>query len=199
MMKTLRKIGLLVALLFVAQVTWAVSSPVSLLQGVANNLTRGLQKNQSQLKSNPAIVRNLVKKYLVPHVAVSYMSGSVVGRDWRSATTAQRTQFKHRFTHLVISTYSEVLQSYNGDVVKFYPIRGGFANKQALEVRSVIQRSNGQNIAVNYYVMRVKNTWEIYDFAIEGVSMVQNYHAQFAGTLAQGGLKLLLSRMASRG
>ena len=175
--------------------SYAVVSPVKILSKASNAMIAGLRRNKRKLNSNPRIVSNLVRQYLLPRVDVNRLSSYVVGRSWRSATNAQRRQFKKRFIRLVIGTYSSALQSYDDDVVHFYPLRGNYFNKRSLVVRSVISRKSGQTISVNYYVVRYGKSWKIYDFTIENVSMAGSYRAQFQAILAQGGMPLLLSKL----
>lgn len=195
----LRNIIVGISLVVLTQLALAIQSPVTLLQGVSKNMIAALQKNQTQLQTNPKLVRNIVKKNLLPHVAVMTMSGSVIGQPWRSASSSQKKQFAHVFVNYVVSTYARALQSYtSGDTINFYPLRQNYKTERAVMVRSQIHRTNGQNIAVNYYMLRSNNTWKIYDFSIENVSLVQNYRAQFANTLAQGGMDLLLKKLSTQ-
>ncbi|MDF1653695.1 MAG: ABC transporter substrate-binding protein [Coxiellaceae bacterium] len=194
-----KKLTVALLLLLSFNLSFAVSSPITMLQGMANNMIAGLKKNKGRLKSNPNIVRQLVKRNLVPYADVNVMAASAVGPDWRKASGAQRGQFKNLFTNVVISTYSTALSSYDGDVVRFYPMRGGYQSKRTVTVRSLIVRRNGQKIPVTYNLVRRGNTWRIYDFSIENVSMVRSYRSQFSSVLNQGGLKMLNSRLRSRG
>jgi phospholipid transport system substrate-binding protein len=141
------------------------------------------------------VIRKIVNQVLLPNVDLERMSASVVGRYWRTATPAQRSQFEKEFSYLVTTTYASALSSYNNDKVTFQPIRGDFSTRQTLQVSSVIVRTNGQRIPITYDVSRGANQWKVYDFSIEHVSMVQSYRSQFADVLAQGGMPALLARL----
>lgn len=187
-----------VALLLVAGSAFAIASPLPMLQAAANKMLVSLHENQSKLSTPQSgeIIAKIVDANLVPCIDVERMAGSVVGRQyWSAATPAQKKAFIQDFKQLVISTYSSALASYNDDVVEFYPLRGGYAGKSTVQVRSVVVRKSGQRIALNYNLMPVNDKWLVYDFTIEGVSMVQSYRAQFASTLAQGGMTELLKRL----
>ena len=67
--------------------------------------------------------------------------------------------------------------------------------EESLVVKSLILRRNGQKISVVYNLERQGDSWLIYDFSIENVSMVQSYRSQFANVLEQGGVKLLIQRL----
>lgn len=171
-------------------------SPVAVLQSASNQMIAQLEKNKSQLK-NKKVIHQIVNSVLVPNIDLNRMAASVVGRSyWMSATPAQQQEFIQEFKYLVINTYANALASYNGDRVEFYPLRGG-ANAHSVQVKSVIIRLNGQRIAITYNVANVNGAWKVYDFSIEGVSIVNNYQSQFANTLTQGGLPLLNKQLYS--
>lgn len=179
----------------VVGISYAQSSPVGMLQGIANRMISQLEANKSNLKRG-ATVHSIVRGTLLPYVDLDRMSALVVGpRYWRAASSAQKSQFKREFTRMVISTYAAALSSYNGDRVLFYPLRGG-AGSGNVSVRSVIVRSTGQRIPVSYNLARSGGGWRIYDFSVENVSIVRSYNAQFAGVLANSGMSGLIQRLA---
>jgi phospholipid transport system substrate-binding protein len=188
-----------VALALLTSIAFAVSSPLTMLQTVCNQMLAQLAQNKTKLQSSPALIPNMVNQVLIPHVDVNRMAGTVVGREvWLKATPQQKSQFIAAFTKLVVSTYSSALASYDDDQVKFYPLRGGVAGAKSVQVNSVIIRKTGQTIAVSYNLEKIGDGWKIYDFVIENVSMLQSYQSQFASTLAQGGMPALLAKLQAR-
>lgn len=173
-----------------------VASPVTVLQTAANQMISSLAQNKGKLKQNTGIIYGIVNRVLLPYIDLNRMSMAVVGRQyWTSATPAQRSEFIKQFTHLVTSTYAAALASYDDDVVKFYPIRGDYSKSNTLTVRSMIVRRNGQKIAVDYNVVRNGDSWKVYDFSIENISMVQSYRSQFADVLSRQGMDGLLKQL----
>lgn len=190
----LKTIGILIAFCLVSPLCFAVESPITQLQTIANKMISQLESNKSQLH-NLTVIRRIVDRVLIPNVDLDRMSASVIGRYWRTATTAQRSQFESEFSYLVTTTYASALSSYNNDKVAFQPLRENFATRQTATVNSIITRANGQRIPITYDVARHGDSWKVYDFSIEHVSMVQSYRSQFQDVLAQGGMPALLSRM----
>jgi len=173
-----------------------VASPVTVLNKAADEMLASLAQNKSRLKNGDSIIYGIVNRVLVPYVDLDRMSMMVVGRQyWTSATPAQKTEFINQFTRLVISTYAAALASYDDDKVQFFPLRGDYASSNILTVRSVIIRRSGQRIRVDYNVVRSGNSWKVYDFSIENISMVQSYRSQFSDVLAQQGMAGLLKRL----
>lgn len=171
--------------------------PEQLIQKTADQMIAGLKANQPQLKSNPDIIYKLVKQVVLPNVAVQGMSRAVLGRNtWSTATPAQKQQFVNSFTNLVIGTYASAFAAYTNETVKVFPIRGGVAADAIVaQVKTVIQRSDGPDIPVNYNLVKLNGQWKIYDFSVEGVSLVQSFRTQFASELSNGNLQTLLARL----
>jgi len=183
------------AMLSVSVALADAGSPVTMLKGVANGMIAQLEKNKSRLKQ-ANVIYDIVDKELIPNIALDYMGMSVVGRNhWKQATAQQQQAFISAFTKLVTSTYSAALASYNGDKVKFYPLRQDFSKARIISVRSVIVRRNGQKIPVTYNLVRANGRWLIYDFSIENVSITRSYNAQFADILSKQGMDGLLAKL----
>lgn len=176
----------------------AASSPLPMLQKAANGLTQALAKNKSRL-SSPTVIKAIVDQHLMPVIDKTRMAQLVLGRSgWANATAAQRKQFIAAFRNMVIATYASAFASYNGDTIKFSPIRGGVAGRSTVVVNSVIVRRSGQTIAISYNCRRVGNVWKVYDFSVENISMVNSYRSQFASILQSKGINALITQMKQR-
>lgn len=187
----------LILLALVCQVAIAAASPLEMLQPTSDQMLSALKSNRATLKSDPATVYRIVNQILVPHVDLDMMSRLVLGRNiWMSATPEQRQRFKKEFTRLVINTYSAALASYTNETVKFMPIRGGYEGRSRVQVQSQIVRQDGPPVAVNYRLQNVGGDWLVYDFTVEGVSMIESFRSQFAEDLSSGSLDSLLEKMA---
>ena len=194
-MRLLKFSVLSLLMLFSAQV-FSAGSPLPTLRTAANNMIASLEKNKSQLKSRQVISR-IVAQNLMPVIDQTRMAQLVVGRDaWSKASASERNAFIQSFRQMVISTYAAALASYDGDTIKFYPMRGQGGSTAV--VRSVIVRRTGQTIGITYNCRLVGGRWKVYDFSIENVSMVNSYRSQFASIVSQKGLSGLVAQMRAR-
>jgi len=173
------------------------NDPIALLEYVANNMISGLKENKATLKTKPQVVYQLAYKYVVPYADLDGMARQVLpAHIWNSATPEQRAQFKKEFTTTLIRTYASALTSYEDQVIKFYPIRGGIQGLNSVEVNSEIDSSHNEPIQVTYRVTRVGGSWRLNDLSVEGVSMLESFRSQFEDILSQGNMSELLRRMA---
>lgn len=181
--------------LFASIAAFADAAPVEMLKSVASQMISQLDQNQGHINSQ--VVSSIIHRVLLPHVDLETMSRSVVGKEyWNQATPAQREQFKRAFTNLVIKIYSAPLSSYNGETIEFKPLRDGSGNR--VQVESIVSRKNGQRIPVNYRLVQSGGSWKVYDFSVEGISMIRSYRTQFDGILQQKGMAGLLNNIAGK-
>lgn len=183
--------------LLISTMAWAISSPVELLQNTSNQLISALQRNQATLKTKPQIVYGIVNQILLPHVDVMSMSSKALGREaWLRATPMQRQAFAQQFVTLLIRTYSSALAQYTNERVKFLPIRGDYTNQSRVQVNSIIVRESGPSINLNYRMTRVGGQWMLYDFSVDGVSIIESFRSQFVEELQHSGIDGLIARLA---
>lgn len=197
MMMRLKNYFLLVSLALFSSVALAQSSPMEMLQSTSDQMISALRANKASLKSNPGTVYRIVNQILVPHVDLDTMSRLVLGRTaWQQASPDLRARFQKEFTRLVIRTYSSALASYTNQTINFMPMRSGSEGRSRVQVQSQILREDGPPIALNYRLQSVNGEWLIYDFIIEGVSMVESFRSQFADDLSTEGLEQLVTKMS---
>ena len=183
--------------LLICTMAWAVSSPVAILQNTSNQLISALQRNQATLKTKPQVVYGIVNQILLPHVDVMSMSSKALGREaWLRATPAQRQAFAQQFVTLLIRTYSSALAHYTNERVNFLPLRGDYNSQSRVQVNSVIVRESGPSINLSYRMMRVGGQWMLYDFSVDGVSIIESFRSQFVQVLQQRGIDGLINELA---
>ena len=174
----------------------ATPAPITMLQNTSDQVIAALKQNKASLKNDPGVVYQIVDKILVPHVDLNGMSRSVLGRDvWNNATAAQKQQFNQQFKDLLIHTYASAFANYSNQTVQFMPIRGGLGNQTRIQVSSQILQQGGPAIPVSYRLVKEGNDWKVYDFSVEGISMLESFRSQFASELSQGNLDELINKL----
>lgn len=172
--------------------------PLAMVKDVSTSVVNALQKNKPRL-SDKKVIFNIVNGIAVPHFALNDIARAVVGPNyWDKATTATQAQFVKAFTRYVIDMYSSALSSYKDETLSFQPMRSFDANQNSAQVYSTIERSSSSPVSLNYRVIKKGSSWLIYDFSIEGISMIQSYRSQFGATLNHGGLEELTQKLQAR-
>ncbi|CAM4448333.1 MAG: Intermembrane phospholipid transport system binding protein MlaC [Legionellaceae bacterium] len=172
----------------------SIDSPLPMLQTVSEQMLQKLKSNK-QSTPLPTFIEKIVRENLVPHFDLNYMSRMVIGRDtWKIASPTQQNEFIEKFTVLLIRTYSTALSSYTDQTITFYPIRGQLTEET--QVESKIFRQDGPPIPVSYRLKLEDKNWKIYDFSVDGVSLIESFRNQFSHEIAEGGIKQLLEKLA---
>jgi phospholipid transport system substrate-binding protein len=173
--------------------------PVVMLKNTSDQMITELNKHLGHLKNNDALISSIIKRTILPHFDLAEMSQTVVGRNyWQQGSPELQQQFIHAFTEYVIRTYSSAIESYDGETIKFYPIRGDITGQSRVQINTDINHKDGPPVHVQYRVVDKNSTWLIYDFSVDGVSLVRNYQSQFVEPLNQGGLPLLVKKLQEK-
>lgn len=185
-MNRFKHVLLTLCLFCISTLSWSQQnpgSPVPMLEETANNMVEVLDTNKAKLKSDPIIVQKTVRNYLLPHVDVRGMARSVLGRAaWVRASDDEKERFTKAFTNLVVRTYSAPLMEYSDEKIMFLPERAAPSGRFT-RVNSVIIRPGGQKIPLSYSLVLKNGEWKIYDFSVEGVSLLQSFKNQFGQML----------------
>lgn len=158
-----------------------VQNPVTDLQSTINKLQNEISSQHASLTKSPAKLYAVMKDTLIPMVAVDRMAAMTLGPKWRTATAEQKKDFVAEFSKLLTRTYARSLLQVNNYIITIFPLRGDrWKTASQLAIRGKLAaKGSQQSSAVTYYVERNGSDWKIYDFAVEGVSFVKNFQAQF--------------------
>ncbi len=143
----------------------------------------------------PAERRAAVRKVAIEIFDVSETARRALGRYWQSRTPAERQEFTQLFAELLESTYIAKIGRYYGQRLTYVgeAIDGDFA-----VVRGRILRSRGTDVPVEARMLRRGDRWYIYDVAIEGISLINNYRAQFDRIIQTSSYEQLIQRLRTK-
>jgi phospholipid transport system substrate-binding protein len=198
----MRQLITLMAGVLLATVAWgaadAAQGPGELVQGVAEAMLKDLDANRAAYKKDPSRINALVEKHLVPNFDTEYAARLVLGRHWRDANEAQRKRFVDAFYKSLLNNYGTALADFTGDKLKVLPTKVE-ADAKSATVRTVVRRSNGQNVPVNYTMRKTDSGWKAWDVVIEGISYVKSFREDFGAEIDQKGLDAVIDRMEKGG
>lgn len=110
---------------------------------------------------------------------------------WDRRTRQEQKQFTHLFQKLLEKSYMHMIENFQGGKVHFLSerVKGDYAFIKTQIV------SEGRTIAIHYKLKREGKHWRVYDFLVQGISMVRNYRFQFSKVIRQESFKGLLKRL----
>jgi phospholipid transport system substrate-binding protein len=121
------------------------------------------------------------------------MAQGALGQHWGERTPAERAEFVRLFGDVFERAYLSKIQL--ADAQRFAYL-GDTIEGDHTVVRTQITTNNGTVIPVNYRAgMADGRTWRVYDLDVGGVSLVNNYRAQFNSIIARSSYPELVNRL----
>jgi phospholipid transport system substrate-binding protein len=170
--------------------------PQQLIEQVSQQMLRDIDANRAALRADPAKLRALVDKNLLPNFDTEYSARLVLGKYWRTATPEQRTRFVEAFIQSMMRKYGNALLDFTSDRLTILPFKGDPAATTAT-VRTEVKRDNGTPVPVNYTMRGTPQGWKAWDVTIEGVSYVKNFRTDFGSEIDAKGLDEVIQRLES--
>ena len=127
----------------------------------------------------------------------SEFSSRTVGPRWRNFTPEQKREFSNAFADLLINTYLNRIDGYNGEQV-LYTGEVSSAKGDRTEVRTVVTMRDGKKVPVAYRMLPKDGKWLVYDVLIENISLVKNYRTQFQDILNSGSPDQLIAKVKAK-
>ena len=98
------------------------------------------------------------------------------------------------FGKLLENSYASKIESYNDEGIDY--VDETIKGKYAL-VKTKIKRVDG-TIDVDYKLIQENGSWRVFDFVIEGVSMIKNYRSQFNRIIKKESFEALKKKMTAK-
>jgi len=134
---------------------------------------------------------------LAPVVTSSYdlpfISKVVVGRYWSKFSLQQKEEFVKTFTKLSIATYANQFSGYSGE--RFKTISAEESTKGRLLIKTVLIKSNGEEVELDYMLHEKERQWQIINVIAQGVSDLSLKRAQYTLYLKKNGFDGLLQKI----
>ena len=118
-----------------------------------------------------------------------------LGRHWQARTPAEREEFVALFADLLERTYLSKIESYAGERIVY---AGESVDGDQATVRTKLITKQDIEIPVDYRMFQRDNRWRAFDVAIEGVSLVGTYRAQFNAIIMRASYTELVSRLKAK-
>jgi phospholipid transport system substrate-binding protein len=160
---------------------------------MADEVIRTLSDPALKNPSQRPVLRQRVKQAVDRRFNYEEMAKRSLGPTWNKLSGSQRSEFVRLFAELLEASYSDKLEHYSGETVKYLDeTRDG----EYAEVRTMLVRRNDR-IPMNYRLIN-QSGWMVYDVVIEGVSLVSNYRSQFRRILSESSYSELVRRLRTK-
>jgi phospholipid transport system substrate-binding protein len=147
------------------------------------------------LKADPAARRTAVRGVAAEIFDFTEITRRALGHHWLTASPAQREELVQLLTALLERSYMGRLEQYSGERMAFV---GETVDGDRAVVRTQFVTRSGTPIPVDYRLAKSGERWLAYDVAIEGVSLVASYRAQFNKIIQTSSTQALVERLRAK-
>jgi len=123
------------------------------------------------------------------------MAKRSLGQHWSQRTPAERGEFIRLFTDLIQRSYvSKVDQRGSQEMI----IRGEAIDGDQAVVKTMLPLDHSRQMPLDYKMQNTDDRWKVYDFSIDGISLVGNYRSQFNKVIRTESYGALVAKLKSR-
>ncbi len=181
-----------VALLLVPAPSRA-GEPTDQVRGAIDRVLEILKKKDLQGKNRRAERRTLLREEISKAFDFDEMAKRSLGPAWRQRTPEERKEYVALFRQVLENSYLGKVESYQGEKIRY--VKDSVEEGRFATVETLIVTGKGQEIPLNYRMVKEKSDWRVYDVVIEEISLVNNYRSQFSGILQKSSFQDLLARL----
>jgi len=184
-------VGLMIHLSMVSE-CFAGSEVTSQLKGTIEKVIKIVQ--DEALTNDKQARRVALRKIIAERFNYRQMVMRSLAKNWDVRSDQERQEFIALFKSLLENSYANKLEAYKDEEINYLDemIKG----KYALVKTEVVRKSS--TIGVDYKLIQENGNWQVYDFVIEGVSMIRNYRSQFTKIIRRDSYEVLVQKLTEK-
>ena len=173
--------------------------PEQLVQKVTEEVMSAIKSDKQLAAGDRQRAMKLAEEKVLPYIDFEEATRLAVGRAWSQATPEQKKKLVGEFRNMLVRTYSNAIEGYQGQTLKVMPSRGGKQDaKDEASVRTQFVRAGGKPLPIEFQMRKVGQDWKVYDIAVEGISLVLTYRSEFDAVVKQQGIDGLIKRLTEK-
>jgi len=123
------------------------------------------------------------------------MARRALGRHWQGRTEAERDEFVKLFRDLIERSYMSTVERHSGEKITY---AGDSVDGDQAILRTKFTTKKGQEVPIDYRMIRRGDRWLVYDVAVENVGLVNNYRTQFNQVIQTSSYRELVKKMKNQ-
>ena len=187
----------LATLAFAAVAVAQELAPDQLVQKITDDVLAAIKSDKELAAGDKQKALKVAEEKVLPYIDFEQSTRLAVGRAWNQATPEQKKRLVAEFRAMLVRTYSNAVQAYQGQTLKVLPSRGK-QDPEDTTVRTQYIRAGGQPLPIEFHMRQTEKTWKVYDIVVEGVSLVMTYRSEFDAVVKQEGIDGLIKRLAQK-
>ena|SRR5208283_755043 len=192
-------INCIVRLTFILCLIFPVSAfagiPLETVKGHVDNVLDVLRAPSLKSESSKKVKKDKIRAISDKMFDFAELSKRTLAQNWSKFSPDQQKEFTELYTSVLEDAYANKIMAYTDEKIDFSKEVALAGN--TFEIQSTVLRKNG-DVPIYYRVIMKDGSWRVYDVVIEGVSLVNNYRAQFREMLANKPPESLLETLRKK-
>jgi phospholipid transport system substrate-binding protein len=174
--------------------------------GMPTDRVRGFFEDVNRIIADPAYDDRLADRIAALRALLADMvdfrsaAAAALGSEWAARAPQERDEFVRLFTDLlqtsvVGSVGARARLDGNGVLVTYI---GELGDGPGVTVATSVLTRSGEPMGVGYRMSQRSGRWLVYDVVVDGVSLVENYRAQFHKVMHRSSYNGLVGEMRTR-
>jgi len=172
--------------------------PEELVKKVTQEVLDAIKSDKQLAAGDRRKALKLAEEKVLPYIDFEEATRIAVGRGWAQATPEQKQKLVGEFRNMLVRTYSNAIEAYQGQTLKVLPSRGKQEAKDEATIRTQFVRAGGQPLPIEFQMRKAGGSWKVYDITVEGVSLVLTYRSEFDVVMKQSGVDGLIKRLTEK-
>jgi len=177
--------------------------PLSAFAGVPLETVKGHLDKVLDVLRDPSLKAESAKKAKKDRIRAiaekmfdfTELSKRTLAQNWSKFSPGQQKEFVELYTSFLGDAYVNKIMVYTDEKIVFS--KEVALTGKTVEVQSSVLRKNG-DVPLYYRVILKDGVWRVYDVVIEGVSLINNYRAQFREILSNKPPESLLETLRKK-
>jgi len=181
-----------ISLIWVSEQVFAESHITTDLQGTIDQVLEIV--SDKNLQKNPTLRREKLRQVIGLRFNYKQMVMRSLAKNYMDRSDKERKEFTRLFKKLLENSYASKIENYRNETINYMgeQVKGKYAL-----VKTQIVRKDGV-IDVDYKMFKENGQWLVYDFVIEGVSLIRNYRSQFSKIISTESYATLVSKLSKK-
>ncbi|MBT3922528.1 MAG: ABC transporter substrate-binding protein [Nitrospina sp.] len=150
--------------------------------------------SDKNLQKNPPLRREKLRKVIALRFNYRQMVMRSLAKNFKDRSDQEREEFTDLFKQLLENSYASKIENYQDETINYV---GEQVKGQYAMVKTQIVRKDGV-VDVDYKLLKENGQWLVYDFVIEGVSLIRNYRSQFSKIISTESYAALVSKLTKK-
>ena len=181
-----------ISLIWVSEQVFAESHITTDLKGTIDQVMEIV--SDKNLQKNPTLRREKLRQVIGLRFNYKQMVMRSLAKNYIDRSDKERKEFTRLFKKLLENSYASKIENYRNETINYMgeQVKGKYAL-----VKTQIVRKDGV-IDVDYKMLKESGQWLVYDFVIEGVSLIRNYQSQFSKIISTESYATLVSKLSKK-